>query len=92
MKKIFILAFSLLQFTFVNNDQNINAIEGNNYYEASVEYYIPTLEDNFENNRILVTLKKDYSDVNKEINVNDFITDNMLLYTHPFIMTKRIIL
>ena len=32
--------------------------------------YIPTLEDDFADNRVIVTLRQEYSDVNKEIDTN----------------------
>ncbi|MCL2065830.1 MAG: S8 family serine peptidase, partial [Candidatus Cloacimonetes bacterium] len=40
--------------------------------------YIPTIEDDFADNRIIVTLRQEYSDVNKEIDTNSFRSANII--------------
>ena len=40
--------------------------------------YTPDVTDDFEENKIIVTLNKDYSDVNKPINYSDFESDRII--------------
>lgn len=40
--------------------------------------YTPDVTDDFEENKIIVTLTKDYSDVNKPINYSDFESDRII--------------
>lgn len=37
------------------------------------ENYIPTINDNFDNDIVVLTLTSDYSDVNKSIVIEDFL-------------------
>ena len=46
------------------------------YAEDNLEYYQPTLSDNFDGDKVIVTLTSEYSDINKSIDVNDFQTNS----------------
>lgn len=46
------------------------------YAEEKHEYYQPTLLDDFDGDKVIVTLTSEYSDVNKNIDVNDFQTNS----------------
>ena len=51
-----------------------------NHFERHIpiERHVPTLNDNFVNNRVIVTLRQEYSDVNREIDMQVFRTANIM--------------
>ncbi len=73
MKRIVLISvFMIISFFVVNI--NISAEEIINLYHE------PTIDDRFENDKIIVTLEKEYSEVNKKINKETFgfIDENIL--------------
>jgi hypothetical protein len=47
-------------------------------YEEEYQYQ-PTIDDNFEDDKIIVTIKEEYSEVNKVFNLEDFIIENLII-------------
>ena len=44
-----------------------------------IDKYEITVDDNFDESKVIVTLTKKYSDINKEINYNDFETGKIII-------------
>ena len=53
---------------------HVNAFHDNNF-----KRYIPTLSDDFSDNRVIVTLRREYSSVNGEIDFQNFETLNIVM-------------
>ena len=47
-------------------------------YEEEYQYQ-PTIDDNFEDDKIIVTIKEEYSAVNKVFNLEDFVIENLII-------------
>ena len=80
MKKLltpFVLVLALVFAPFMACEQDLPAhasyerpaIGTNDEVPESIGYkrYIPTLDDDFADNRVIVTMKQEYSDVNKAV-------------------------
>lgn len=79
------LASTLLLFFLIficNSGTLVFASETNlemNVDELSlIDKYETTVDDDFDESKVIVTLTKEYSDINKEINYNDFETDKII--------------
>lgn len=47
-------------------------------YEEEYQYQ-PTIDDNFEDDKIIVTIKEEYSAVNKVFNLEDFVIEDLII-------------
>lgn len=54
-----------------NSEMNVDEL-------SLIDKYEITVDDNFDESKVIVTLTKEYSDINKEINYNDFETDKII--------------
>ena len=45
--------------------------------------YQPTINDNFDDDQIIVTIKEEYSAVNKVFNLEDFVIENLIISNNP---------
>ena len=72
-------------FFFKNVD--IQAYESNNsedvLYEENYRYQ-PTMDDNFDDDKIIVTIKEKYSAVNKVFNLEDFVSEKLIINANQF--------
>lgn len=76
MKKTKFLVFvCLLSFCVFCNFISADASE---LINDDSENYIPTINDDFDDDIVVLTLTSDYSDVNKSIAIEDFLLDNIL--------------
>lgn len=67
-----LLVIVILGFLSIVSTQTVWAYQEKSTYGFQVDYkrYIPTIEDDFADNRIIVTLKQQYSDINKKIDAS----------------------
>ena len=86
VKRITLVSTLLLFFLILicNTSTLVFASETNsemNVVELSlIDKYEITVDDNFDESKVIVTLTKEYSDINKEINYNDFETDKIITF------------
>lgn len=75
-----LLVIVILGFLSIVSTQTVWAYQEKSTYGFQVDYerYIPTIEDDFADNRIIVTLKQQYSDINKKIDMQSFETKHVL--------------
>ena len=78
MNKTKYLIIIFIMFVCISyNLTKINASEVTNDFYYSM-HYEPTLDDDFDDDTLILTLTSEYSDVNKEIVIDDFLTDTIL--------------
>ena len=51
-------------------------------YEEEYQYR-PTINDNFDDDQIIVTIKEEYSAINKVFNLEDFVIGNLIISNNP---------
>lgn len=74
MKKIYLL---ILTITIIFSSISLLIpIEANVMLENNLD--VPSLDDDFHNDKVILTMTKEYSHVNKEIDINDFLCNNFL--------------
>ena len=84
MKKIFLVCFLAISNLLSNMNSHILVIAGNDSHEIiessnfNLIDHKPSIEENFKDDRIIVTLKKEYSKINQRIDLNLFETNVFL--------------
>ena len=74
-KSKFIVIILLVLFCTCYNFISVDASEKAN---ADFEIYTPTINDDFDDDVVIITLTSEYSDVNKPIVIEDFLINNIL--------------
>lgn len=95
LKKIFIIMIvfvGLFAFLITNKIYAYdNAIENNLYLISPYNDNLPSLDENFSDNKVIVSLKPGYGGINKEINISLFLDANIVMTNDTACDSEKII-